>query len=106
MHRLFHSLLQSYAVVGKISLPRIMSKFGCKDNDVCTALSSLVQSLINGITSIEKYRDDKAKYESQKERHGHPGQAKFRPLKLSECFLCCVIQNNCALTLVQRWYLF
>ena len=63
---------------------RIMAQFACPDEDLCNAATSLVQSLFNGITNLEQYKEDKAKHEAHKDKMGTPHGSKFKPLKLGE----------------------
>lgn len=63
----------------------LLALFGEPDEEMCNASNSLFQSLINGITDLQQFREDKAKHEIHKEKTGTPHGSKFKPLKLGEC---------------------
>jgi len=61
-----------------------VAQFRFADRELCNAVSGLFQSLVNGITNLQQFKDDKAKHETQKERSGAPSRSRFQPLKLGE----------------------
>lgn len=87
--RYFHSVLyrihhlQAYAVIGLVNLVRILAQFSSPSEEVCNATSNLIQAILNGITDLEQFREDKAKHETHKQKTGTPHGSKFKPLSLS-----------------------
>lgn len=65
-----------------IGLPQLIALFAQSSDEACNATSSLFQSLINGVTDLDKFREGKAKHEIHKEKMGTPHGSKFKPLKL------------------------
>lgn len=92
-----NSYLQAVAVMEAVGLPQLLALFGQPAEDICTATSNLFQSLINGITDLHRFREEKAKHESHTERTGSHHGSKFRPLKLGK---------DCRLSSIVIYYLY
>ncbi|XP_067935381.1 protein unc-45 homolog B-like isoform X2 [Watersipora subatra] len=78
-----HSIEKAETVFDVMGLPLLISLFSQPGEDACNATSNLFQSLINGITDLHIFREEKAKHEIHKEKTGTPHGSKFKPLKLS-----------------------
>lgn len=67
---------------------KVSSLFGSGSSEICTAAGCLVQSLLNGVSAIDKFRKEKKKLEDERsknpESHDWRSRAGFKPLQLSD----------------------
>lgn len=85
--------MQTEAILTVFGPAHLVGLFADKSNELCIASRSLIESMLNGISKIHQFREDKVKHEIHKEKMGTPHGSKFKPLKLGKTEFCisCII---------------
>ena len=86
-------MLQAKAVLDQVSMRRLMVYIAVNNEEVSTATTHIVQNVIRAVTDIDRIRQEREKYETERTKNPHSRMKAW-------AFLSDKLGKNCSCILV------